>query len=1032
MQAKFQRGDKVVVKVLGNKIGMVDGTARAQGGRSFYPVSLDLAKLSSYYPQEALEKFVAPMTVEELLRAGKFTTSGDFIQALIFRKLDKPLSDNLYTFYTSRTEFQVHQFKPVLKFLSSSRQRLLLADEVGLGKTIEAGIILTEMSARLGGLQRVLIVCPSMLTLKWEREMLRRFGLRFETLSSYRMRQFLDRCREYPQNAQLQAVVSLQSLRTASVLEQIREVEPHFDLVIVDEAHHMRNEATLSFELGQTLSDFADAMLFLTATPLQLGTPDLFNLLSLLIPEEFSDFASFATLIEPNEFINDALRRLADPSAALAKLRQVENTQQKDKFLGNAYYREALDLLSKCREMTKEQAIHLQRLLVELNSLSYVFTRTKKSDVESSFPVREARTIGVQFTSAERAFYNAVTDFVSERFTSQSGTGQGISFAVIMPQRQVASCIQVMKSKIVDIVEKRMVEIAPNEGDVIDASADVPERWRLSQQEVALLSRLQQVAAAVGNTDTKFDEFIKALRNLSQTDPTAKIMVFSFFKGTLEYLRRRLEGTEYRGKLALIHGDVPPPDRAKTIDQFRHSDSVQILLSSEVGGEGLDFEFCNVIFNYDLPWNPMRIEQRIGRLDRYGQTHEKILIFNFSMEGTIDAEILKRLYYRIKIFERYIGDLDAILGDSIPELTREMFNTHLTYAQKQQLIDRAAENILRKKADLEAFESESQKLVGQDEYFTQEVRRIRDSRRFITAQEVRFFLQWFIQTVSPGASLAPTRKERPNVFVLKADDQFRNLVLRGPRSEQIAALDAKLSRDGGLQVTFDYQEACRDESLEFLTIHHPVIKAIKRFYDDRTQCPSPTARILLKSDRFPVGRYLFLIYLLEKMGLKTDLTLVPVLVRLSNQTQPKVFIRDEMCDWFLGSVVEAKPLPDDPAGDWGSSQLDEALREAGDYLDMIRSDEERDLKVFNETLINNQIESIKQATRLALSRADSAAEKLLDKGKTERDSIVRLYRGRSRNLRSSLDQRIQALEAKKEVSVAFNLIAGGVAEIRAR
>lgn len=136
------------------------------------------------------------------------------------------------------------------------------------------------------------------------------------------------------------------------------------------------------------------------------------------------------------------------------------------------------------------------------------------------------------------------------------------------------------------------------------------------------------------------------------------------------------------------------------------------MLSSEVGGEGLDFEFCNAIFNYDLPWNPMRVEQRIGRLDRYGQRHEKILIHNFSMVGTIDDEILTRLYSRINIFERYIGDLDAILGDQIAELTKDMFNTKLTREQKNQKIEKVAENIERRRKELEEFETECQKFIG--------------------------------------------------------------------------------------------------------------------------------------------------------------------------------------------------------------------------------------------------------------------------------------------------------------------------------
>lgn len=711
MEAKFVKGDKVIIKALGNKIGIIDGDPKETKGKLFSPVSIDPSQPSSYYPEDSLEKFIPPKSVEQLLKSKEFSHIEDFIQALIYKKLEKPLSDNLYTFYASRTEFQVHQFKPVLKFLNTFKQRLLLADEVGLGKTIEAGIIITEMSARLGELSRVLIVCPSMLTLKWEEEMRKRFSLDFNILKRDDFIKFMQRYAEYGEAEKIKGIMTLQTLRSNRMIESLREVAPHFDIVIVDEAHYMRNPETLSSELGEVLSELADAMLFLSATPLQLGTPDLFNLLGLLIPEEFADFALFHNLIAPNEYINNALRRLYEPSAAIELLQMVEETSQKERFIKNPFYREAIDLLSNTNKLSREQAIRLQKLLIELNCLSYVFTRTKKRDVEIQFPIREARVIRVQFTPEEMEFYSAVTDFVSEHFTTRYGSSQGISFAVIMPQRQVASCIQAMKDNLDNIIKKRVIK-APSKdnGDIIDPSLDVGSSWKLENRELSSIAELKRSANKVGNSDTKFDKFLEALRELAKEDPSAKIMVFAFFKKTLEYLRRKLEASEYSKKVALIHGDIPTKDRQKIIKKFRQTDEIKILLSSEVGGEGLDFEFCNVIFNYDLPWNPMRVEQRIGRLDRYGQRHEKILIYNFSMVGTIDDEILNRLYRRINVFERFIGDLDAILGDQITELTRDIFNTKLTQEQKIQKIEKVAENIARRQKELEEFERECQNL----------------------------------------------------------------------------------------------------------------------------------------------------------------------------------------------------------------------------------------------------------------------------------------------------------------------------------
>ncbi len=498
-----------------------------------------------------------------------------------------------------------------------------------------------------------------------------------------------------------------------------------------------------------------------------------------------------------------------------------------------------------------------------------------------------------------------------------------------MPQRQVASCIQAMKESLDDIVKKRVIR-APSvdNGDMIDSSLDIDSSWELEDGEVFSISKLKETANRIGNIDTKFDRFLEVLRNLEEEDPSAKIIVFAFFKKTLEYLRRRLEGTEYSQKVGLIHGDIATKHRQKIIKKFRQTDEIKILLSSEVSGEGLDFEFCTVVFNYDLPWNPMKVEQRIGRLDRYGQRHEKILIYNFSMVGTVDDEILNRLYRRINIFERYIGDLDAILGDHITKLTREIFNTKLTAAQKITRIEKVSENIKRRQTELEEFERECQKFIGQDEYFNQETTRIRETKRFITSIEVKFFLEFFLKSNFPKTTLLCPKSGRSDVLVLKCDDDFRKFVRQySPKTDNISELERKLEFDGGILVTFKDEEACRDESLEFITIHHPIVKAIKQYYVENNQKIHTTAQFRLTGKTEYQGKYIFLIYLLEKSALKTDLILVPILVNLENSKVNVVM--HELCDWFLGEIVEAKSPGDETLATYEVQNFETAFKEAG-------------------------------------------------------------------------------------------------------
>ena len=289
--SELNRGDRVSLRGSPERIGIVVSEGWEIGDKFYYQVSFDLGAPPVTYAAAALEEFIDDPTPVDMLRSGRFGTPEEFSAFLILKKLEIPLSDNLYTFYSSRTQFEVHQFKPVIKFLNSVDQRLLIADEVGLGKTIEAGIILKELEARLEGLSRVLVVCPAMLTQKWADELRTRFGEEFQVLRGPEIAQFIENYANYGDTEQLRGICSQETLRRFT--DDFNEHRVHFDLIIVDEAHHWRNSTTLLNNLGEVLSEYADAMLMLTATPLHLGSENLFNLLRIMLPQQFNDFSVF-------------------------------------------------------------------------------------------------------------------------------------------------------------------------------------------------------------------------------------------------------------------------------------------------------------------------------------------------------------------------------------------------------------------------------------------------------------------------------------------------------------------------------------------------------------------------------------------------------------------------------------------------------------------------------------------------------------------------------------------------------------------
>ena len=289
----FSPGDEVCLKGQPDVIGVVVGSPRPITGEWYYSVRFPGHR--DTYPQSALELAMQAHSLSELLHRNRWGTRDALVRTLTYTKLREPLRDVIYAFRATRTQYEPYQFKPLIKFLESPNQCLLLADEVGLGKTIEAGYILRELKARAPSFRRVLVVCPATLREKWRDEMYNRFDEKFDILDTAGVRSLLHNAQRYGGGYEFQAVCSLQTLRgqrsraasspgqgydadweasaqrRPSLLDELEAGLPSIDLLIVDEAHHLRNTGTLSHRLGRVLRDKAEALLFLTA-PLTSNT----------------------------------------------------------------------------------------------------------------------------------------------------------------------------------------------------------------------------------------------------------------------------------------------------------------------------------------------------------------------------------------------------------------------------------------------------------------------------------------------------------------------------------------------------------------------------------------------------------------------------------------------------------------------------------------------------------------------------------------------------------------------------------------
>jgi superfamily II DNA or RNA helicase len=1034
----FQHGDLVVRRNRRDERGTVQGQPLLRAGRYFYKVVFPSSSNPVQVSEGDLEKVTFETSIEDQLLNGEFGDHTTLSRLVTFERLRRPLQDTLYSFRATRTEFQPYQFKPLLKFLQSTKQRLLLADEVGLGKTIEAGFILCEMLARYPHtFRRALVVCKASLCIKWQMEMRRRFDLQFEIWKAPQLRDFLRRYRE-EEDLELRAICSLESFRNPTVRQEWEATPPPLDVLVIDEAHHLKNARSDSHKACREAAASADAVLALTATPIQIGSRDLFNLLSLLDQEEFASFPYFEACMLFNRHIVAAQQKIAqtDPdrfqvvhrilnalgeeagylqreALSEAKIQSspaelvVAWTAVSDSLRRHPLYHETLRMLAESDPASRRATVEIQRNLAEMNLLSRVFSRTRRRDVHIGTE-RVAVVKKVDLTDAERGFYDAVLDFVRETYLLE-GKDTALLFGLMMPQRQLASCIPAM-------VEYYESEIGPPGGlDSEESDADA-EDWNTAaatnpESRRQHLRQLIQSWYQTGQPDSKFKVLQRCLEELQETQPGEPIVIFSYFRKTLEYLTRRLGALGYSN--TVISGAFPPPEREKRIAQFREG-KYQILLSTEVGSEGLDFQFCHVLFNYDLPWNPMVIEQRIGRLDRFGQKAEKILIFNLSAPGTIEDEILNRLYRRINLFESYIGDLEAILGNEITDLTKELFDPDMSEEQRKERIDQAGLLLEKRKLQFEEWERSSPQFIGHDEYYKEEVDRAQALGRYIGPEDLARFVIDFLAHFDRRCELI---EDGPSIYRLEASEKLLQFVIAQPEDNQKAEFCRRLHQKS-LPVTFDSEAAEKDKSITFLHVRHFFIRAIVEAYRQGDISFHPVARVQVSArDGLPAGDYLYMLARATIRAAREQDALLPVVVNL----QTLEALDEDSGELCIGRMVrEGTDLPQ-PL--FNADVLDRAYSVAESILverfEVRRANVER----VNQAFVDARMASVRESYRLKISRKQT----LLDnaRNRNQPPSYIRMLEGTVRNLTAELQNRESEIERLRSVTAEHAPVAAG-------
>lgn len=444
-----------------------------------------------------------------------------------------------------------YQIETVKKVLRNFHGRVLLCDEVGLGKTIEAGMLIKEYLLR-GMIRNVLILTPAPLVSQWKEEMEAKFGIGFLTTDD------IEFMRD-PINFWKQRFI-IASINTAKSSKNMpRVIEQFYDLVVVDEAHHLRNRATLSWKLvNQIKKKF---IFLLTATPIQNNLIELFNLITLLNPGQFKTERQFK-----GEYLQKG---------------NLKATANKERLRG---------------------------------LLRDVMIRNTRSAIDLKLPKRFATTMRLEPTDAEKEIYTMINE-----------------------------CLRKLDFK------KPMINLLLRE------AGSSPFALRQSIFNMDMKDDMKSIIDAINNLKdlSKGNALIEILRK----NPDEKTIIFTQFIKSMDYITDLL--WKYEIPHVIFRGDMSLKEKDASIAMFK--DETPVLVSTESGGEGRNMQFCNTIINFDLPWNPMRIEQRIGRLHRIGQTRD-VFIFNLSIKETIEDYIIEILDSKINMFEMVIGEIEPILG----------------------------------------------------------------------------------------------------------------------------------------------------------------------------------------------------------------------------------------------------------------------------------------------------------------------------------------------------------------------------------
>ncbi|TFG08039.1 MAG: hypothetical protein EU539_03460 [Promethearchaeota archaeon] len=838
----FKVNEKIVTK---RGIGVVNSQEfLIENGHISYEILFFNGKLEQVSEEEIFSTYQIPIKNRIL------TQKVDAPQHFLL-KYWANLFHSYYTSYqikcitNSRLSFMPHQINIAYRLSEEFFPRIILADEVGLGKTIEAGIYVKEMMAR-NLVERVLIVVPASLIKQWQFEMNNKFNIDFKIYDGNKIKEINKKSPDLLHNPFYYdnlIITSLQFARNPKYAELLSQIA--WDIVIFDEAHHLRRylinaetgnyRETRNYSLARNISKNCESLLLLTATPLQLHSFEIFSLIELIHPEAFENYSDFEHFRKNMPFIN----------LLATNLNQIENLN-KFELKNNIKLLKRLGYVKKSEEqgdvLKKLQDKNFRGTILEKleknHTLSKYLIRNRKKNVfpEEYINKRIVNTIMVLPKKEEIELYNEIRLYLAKIYnSSMSKENLGIGFVMTTLQKMLTSS----KYAISRSIERRLEHIEnlkslmeeENESleleyDYESLNGDLDEEDGMNidlQNQEKILREYHQKLKDMPY-DTKADRLLELIHKIKNQNSQEKILLFTQFVDTLLFLKEYLSENIEDINIQLFFGGMDKDQKDDAVEKFRSSSNFSVLLSTEVGGEGRNFQFCRVLVNYDLPWNPMKLEQRIGRLDRIGQESREIYIYNFFIENTIETDIVFALNKRINLFEESIGLLEPIIGKIEKDIKAIIFSEN--DGQKRKKLNEFYRNLdeqikKAKEIEMQLDDMMIDKKSFQIDSLISSLASCHEVK--LTHDELFLFVKYFFNLENHEFGLLESIADVKKHKSIRENSQVR-IELHDDFKKQ---LDYRISSE--YTGTFDIELAREKEEIDFFALGHPLINAILDF-----------------------------------------------------------------------------------------------------------------------------------------------------------------------------------------------------------